>query len=70
MATYLIVDREVDPMMVLEVEAKHIQAAVESFGLEDGQSVEVYRVAGPARKVTVKSVTKQVVEIVTKGKKK
>jgi hypothetical protein len=51
MAQYLIVT---DPNLGHRVEAKHIKEAMESMDLKDGESVIVYRLAGPPKRVTAR----------------
>jgi hypothetical protein len=57
------VDRNDELPVVTFTKGKNIQDAVASLKLSEGESVEVYRVAAPARKVTVKTETTRKVVI-------
>jgi len=62
MADYLIVTGD-NPNFATRVEAKNIQAAIESLDLEGGAKVTVYRIAAPPRIVKVKEERVRRIEI-------
>lgn len=63
MAHYLIVQSDIDPQLAIRVEADSIKGAIESLGLEHGDSVTVYRIAAEPKTVKVKERTVKDIEV-------